>query len=108
MTTLERLKLLAKQLLAREQYTDNELISFLESYSLTGSEEWTSENDDSVWLAYADLLEAYLSSSVDYDQGEITERVDRNAIAEQIAEIRRRHATAELRDLYNEGEETWF
>jgi hypothetical protein len=108
MTTLDRLKLLAKQLLEREQYTDSELASFLTRYSLTGSEDWTSENDDSVWLAYADLLEAYLSSSVDYDQGEITERVDRDAIAEQIAEIRRRHATAELRDLYNEGEETWF
>lgn len=108
MTTLERLKLLAKQLLAREQYTDNELISFLESYSLTGSEEWTSENDDNIWLAYADLLEAYLSSSVDYDQGEITERVDRNAIAEQIAEIRRRHTLAEIKDVYDEGEEEWF
>ena len=108
MTTFDRLKLLAKQLLEREQYTDSELASFLTRYSLTGSEDWTSKNDDSVWLAYADLLEAYLSSSVDYDQGEITERVDRDAIAEQIAEIRRRHATAELRDLYNEGEETWF
>ena len=108
MTTLDKLKLLAKKLLDREQYTDNELISFLESYGLTGLEDWTSENDDSVWLAYADLLEAYLSSSVDYDQGEITERVDRDAIAEQIAEIRRRHTLAEIKDVYDEGEEEWF
>lgn len=108
MTTLERLKLLAKKFLEREQYTDSELTNFLESYGLTGSEDWTTENDDNVWLAYADLLEAYLTAVIDYNQGEITEKIDRDAIAEQIAEIRRRHATAELRDLYNEGEETWF
>jgi len=108
MTTLERLKLLAKQLLTREQYTDSELTSFLESYSLTGSEDWTTENDDNVWLAYADLLEAYLTAVIDYNQGEITEKIDRDAIAERIEEIRRRHTLAELKDLYNEGEETWF
>jgi uncharacterized membrane-anchored protein len=108
MTTLDRLKLLAKQLLEREQYTDSELISFLESYSLTGSEEWTSENDDNIWLAYADFLEAYLVATIDYDQGEISEKIDRDAIAERIEEIRRRHTLAELKDIYNEGEETWF
>lgn len=108
MTTLERLKLLAKKFLEREQYTDSELTIFLESYGLTGSEDWTTENDDNVWLAYADLLEAYLTASIDYDQGEITERVDRDAIAEQIAEIRRRHTLTELKDVYSEGEETWF
>lgn len=105
MTTLEKLKLLAKKLLERESYTDNELTAFLSTYGLSGTETVDSTNEDNIWLAYADLLEAYLVSAVDYKQGEIDESLDRNTIQEQISEIRRRHSVAELRDIYDENAE---
>jgi len=105
MTTLEKLKLLAKKLLERETYTDSELTSFLEKYGLTGSETCDTTNEDNVWLAYADFLESYLLSTIDYKQGEITETLDRKAISEQIAEIRRRHSVAEMSTFYDESAE---
>lgn len=99
MTTLEMLNALAVGI--GEYFAQP--VAFLSVYGLTGQEAIDENNIDYVWLAYADMLEVTVSLK-DYDEGQVSEKIDRSALLEIIQNIRSRHKTVTINQLHS-GEE---
>lgn len=104
-TTLGQLKAFLNKFFEREPYGDEYLKMMLQQYDITGDETINKELTPFVWLACADILELYIIGVVDYDQGEITEKIDRQTISQTIEDIRTRNGKVIISEFYDSSSE---
>lgn len=104
-TTLAQLKSFLKQFLSRESLDDTYLKMMLSQYDVAGTEEVNKDLTPFVWLTCADILELYVMGVLDYDQGEITEKIDRQAIMQAIEDIRVRNGKVIINEFYDSSSE---
>lgn len=104
-TTLEQLKAFLNKFFEHEPYGDEYLKMMLQQYDITGNEIINKDLTPFVWLACADILELYIIGVIDYDQGEIVEKIDRQAIMQAIENIRIRNGKVIVSEFYDSSSE---
>lgn len=104
-TTLEQLKTFLSKFFEHEPYGDEYLKMMLSQYDIKGNEPVDKDLTPFVWLACADILELYVIGVVDYDQGEIVEKIDRQSIMQAIENIRTRNGKVIVSEFYDSSSE---
>ena len=93
-TNLQGLKTYCKGLLSDVNYTDDELNMFISKYGSPSAE----YDNKVVELAIADFLEA-VATSLDYAQGEVSRKYDRQALLSVANGLRSKNTDAVISDI---------
>lgn len=93
-TNLQGLKTYCKGLLSDVNYTDDELNMFISKYGSPSAE----YDKKVVELAIADFLEA-VATSLDYAQGEVSRKYDRQALLSVANGLRAKNKDVQIADI---------